>query len=84
MNRSKKKRKAPAIPVSNGQKPQWPSGATYVTKQQSFEEFAKENFVEGTPRSFVQKEIKRPLLVYTPEKEKDVSTKLGFVIDNLV
>ena len=73
MNTSKKKRKAPPVPSENGHKPQWPSGATYVPKQQTFEEFAKENFVPGTPMRFEQKEIKRPLLVYTPEKERDVS-----------
>ena len=54
----------------------WPNG-TYQVNYTSFDEFASENFVKGTPLYFTKKEVKKPLLVYTPDREKDVR-KLSF------
>lgn len=70
---------APKITTNNNNtleatksKSNWPLGDSYSPKSQTFLQFAKENFVEGTPVKFVRKELKKPLLVYTPEKEKEV------------
>ena len=54
----------------------WPNG-TYKPNYESFDEFVSENFVSGTPTFFTKKEVKKALLVYTPEKEKEVSVSYG-------
>ena len=60
------------------EKAEWPLG-TYKAGFVTFDDFAKENFVPGMPTVFTKKEVRKAMLIYTPDKEKDVSFVYGLL-----